>query len=144
MIRFLKGNVARYICFSIFFILSFQWKMKKLSVRSQIFGCRKLTSTKRSLLLSMDFAAMSLNPISYCHPAIIDVSALEYLVSPPLLAFIVPGLYRVLDENSDGHLDFKEITCEASSVCCGPLMERLKCKERETLDSSSRFICVFK
>ncbi|CAG0879349.1 unnamed protein product [Cyprideis torosa] len=56
----------------------------------------------------------------------IDLKALQYLVSPPLPQAIVPGLFKALDENSDGHLDFKEITCGSSSICCGPLIERLK------------------
>lgn len=38
------------------------------------------------------------------------------------------GLFNAFDENKDGHIDFKEISCGVSACCRGPLTERQKCE----------------
>ena len=58
----------------------------------------------------------------------IDPSIITPLVSPPLPSKLVKGLFRALDENQDGHVDFKELACGVSAACRGPDMERQKCK----------------
>ena len=50
------------------------------------------------------------------------------LVSPPLPASLVDSFFSALDENQDGHVDFKELSCGVSAACRGPEMERQKCK----------------
>jgi len=54
----------------------------------------------------------------------IDISIITPLVTPPLPPDLVPGLFRAFDENQDGHLDFKELSCGVSAACRGPVMER--------------------
>ena len=49
------------------------------------------------------------------------------LVSPPLPAALVDSFFSALDENQDGHVDFKELSCGVSAACRGPEMERQKC-----------------
>jgi ubiquitin carboxyl-terminal hydrolase 6/32 len=56
----------------------------------------------------------------------IDLGIITPLVSPPLPAQLVPGLFKALDENQDGHVDFKELACGVSAACRGPEMERQK------------------
>lgn len=56
----------------------------------------------------------------------IDISILTPLVSPPLPPNLVHGLFQAFDENQDGHLDFKELSCGVSAACRGPDMERQK------------------
>jgi len=56
----------------------------------------------------------------------IDISILSTLVSPPLPSQLVQGLFQAFDENQDGHLDFKELSCGVSAACRGPEMERQK------------------
>ena len=50
------------------------------------------------------------------------------LVSPPLPAALVDSFFSALDENQDGHVDFKELSCGVSAACRGPEMERQKCE----------------
>ena len=50
------------------------------------------------------------------------------LVSPPLPASLVDSFFSALDENQDGHVDFKELSCGVSAACRGPEMERQKCE----------------
>ena len=59
----------------------------------------------------------------------IDLAIITTLVSPPLPATMVRGLFSALDENQDGHVDFKELACGVSAACRGPEMERQKCNE---------------
>ena len=48
------------------------------------------------------------------------------LVSPPLPASLVDSFFSALDENQDGHVDFKELSCGVSAACRGPETERQK------------------
>ena len=50
------------------------------------------------------------------------------MISPPLPASLVAPFFEALDENEDGHIDFKELSCGMSAACRGPEMERQKCK----------------
>ena len=59
----------------------------------------------------------------------IDLAIITTLVSPPLPAGMARGLFSALDENQDGHVDFKELACGVSAACRGPEMERQKCNE---------------
>jgi len=56
----------------------------------------------------------------------IDIGIITPLVSPPLPAKLVTGLFKAFDENQDGHVDFKELACGVSAACRGPDMERQK------------------
>jgi len=56
----------------------------------------------------------------------IDLGIITPLVSPPLPSNLVLGLFKALDENRDGHVDFKELACGVSAACRGPEMERQK------------------
>ena len=56
----------------------------------------------------------------------IDLGIITPLVSPPLPTNLVLGLFKALDENQDGHVDFKELACGVSAACRGPEMERQK------------------
>ena len=58
----------------------------------------------------------------------IDLAIITPLVSPPLPAKLVTGLFKAFDENQDGHVDFKELACGISMACRGPDMERQKCE----------------
>ena len=57
----------------------------------------------------------------------IDISTISSLVSPPLPSVLVTPFFSALDENEDGHIDFKELSCGMSAACRGPEMERQKC-----------------
>ena len=48
------------------------------------------------------------------------------LISPPLPNILVKPFFSALDENEDGHIDFKELSCGVSAACRGPEMERQK------------------
>ena len=54
----------------------------------------------------------------------IDLNSLRHLVSPPLNAVLTTSLFQALDENQDGHIDFKELSCGVSAACRGPELER--------------------
>ena len=54
------------------------------------------------------------------------------LVSPPLPAALVDSFFSALDENQDGHVDFKELSCGVSAACRGPEMERQKCESQSS------------
>ncbi|XP_013149041.1 PREDICTED: ubiquitin carboxyl-terminal hydrolase 32 [Papilio polytes] len=56
----------------------------------------------------------------------LDGAGLRALLTPPLPAAALPGVLRALDENRDGHVDFKELCCGLSAACRGPRTERLK------------------
>ena len=56
----------------------------------------------------------------------IDISTISSLVSPPLPSVLVAPFFSALDENEDGHIDFKELSCGMSAACRGPEMERQK------------------
>ena len=58
----------------------------------------------------------------------IDLTIISPLVSPPLPAKMLSGLFKAFDENQDGHVDFKELACGVSAACRGPEMERQKCE----------------
>lgn len=45
-----------------------------------------------------------------------------------LLILQVDPFFSAFDENQDGHIDFKELSCGVSAACRGPEMERQKCK----------------
>uniref|UniRef100_H2ZLN3 ubiquitinyl hydrolase 1 n=1 Tax=Ciona savignyi TaxID=51511 RepID=H2ZLN3_CIOSA len=55
-----------------------------------------------------------------------DLTTFTSFVSPPLPPCLVQGLFNAFDENRDGHIDFKEISCGVSACCRGPLAERQK------------------
>ncbi len=57
----------------------------------------------------------------------IDLSVITTLVTPPLPESMARGLFCALDENQDGHVDFKELACGVSAACRGPEIERQKC-----------------
>lgn len=48
------------------------------------------------------------------------------LLSPPVPKAVLNGLLLALDENRDGHVDFKELCCGLSAACRGPVLERVK------------------
>lgn len=56
----------------------------------------------------------------------LDLTCLTQLVSPPVPASACAGLFRALDVNGDGHVDFKELCCGISAACRGPTAERIK------------------
>ena len=58
----------------------------------------------------------------------IDLDLIRTLVSPPLPESLVFAFFSALDENNDGHVDFKELSCGVSAACRGPELERQKCK----------------
>ena len=58
----------------------------------------------------------------------IDLVTISPMISPPLPASLVAPFFEALDENEDGHIDFKELSCGMSAACRGPEMERQKCK----------------
>ncbi|KAJ0172880.1 hypothetical protein K1T71_011056 [Dendrolimus kikuchii] len=66
----------------------------------------------------------------------LDAESLGPLLSPPLPAAAVAGVFLAFDENRDGHVDFKELCCGLSAACRGPTTERLKfCFKIFDLDS---------
>ncbi|KAL0867476.1 hypothetical protein ABMA27_008262 [Loxostege sticticalis] len=56
----------------------------------------------------------------------LDAASLTPLLSPPLPRAAVAGAFLALDENRDGHVDFKELCCGLSAACRGPRTERAK------------------
>lgn len=58
----------------------------------------------------------------------LDLQCVSQLVSPPVPATACEGLFKALDVNRDGHVDFKELCCGVSAACRGPVGERVKCK----------------
>lgn len=58
----------------------------------------------------------------------IDLVTITPMISPPLPSSLVTSFFMALDENEDGHIDFKELSCGMSAACRGPEMERQKCK----------------
>ena len=58
----------------------------------------------------------------------ITMDTIKGLVSPPLPEVLLPSFFSAFDENQDGHIDFKELSCGVSAACRGPEMERQKCK----------------
>jgi ubiquitin carboxyl-terminal hydrolase 6/32 len=58
----------------------------------------------------------------------IDVEVIRPLVTPPLPSVLVEPLFAAFDENHDGHIDFKELSCGVSAACRGPDTERQKCE----------------
>ncbi|XP_059091560.1 ubiquitin carboxyl-terminal hydrolase 32-like isoform X2 [Tigriopus californicus] len=56
----------------------------------------------------------------------IDLQTIRPLVSPPLPHILVSSFFSAFDENLDGHIDFKELSCGVSAACRGPEMERQK------------------
>ena len=59
----------------------------------------------------------------------IDLNTISSLLAPPLPKALVGPFFEALDENEDGHIDFKELSCGMSAACRGPEMERQKCKK---------------
>ena len=57
----------------------------------------------------------------------IDLVTITPMISPPLPNSLVAPFFAALDENEDGHIDFKELSCGMSAACRGPEMERQKC-----------------
>nr|CAB3267554.1 ubiquitin carboxyl-terminal hydrolase 32 [Phallusia mammillata] len=55
-----------------------------------------------------------------------DLATFKGFVCPPLPECLVQGLFNAFDENKDGHIDFKEISCGVSACCRGPSAERQK------------------
>ncbi len=60
----------------------------------------------------------------------IDLATISPMISPPLPPSLVLPFFKALDENEDGHIDFKELSCGMSAACRGPEMERQKCKKK--------------
>jgi ubiquitin carboxyl-terminal hydrolase 6/32 len=60
----------------------------------------------------------------------IDINSLRQLVSPPMPTALTTAFFQALDENQDGHIDFKELCCGVSAACRGPDLERQKCKKK--------------
>ena len=60
----------------------------------------------------------------------IDINSLRQLVTPPMPSTLTTAFFKALDENQDGHIDFKELCCGVSAACRGPDLERQKCKKR--------------
>ena len=58
----------------------------------------------------------------------IDINSLRQFVSPPMPAALTTAFFQALDENQDGHIDFKELSCGVSASCRGPELERQKCE----------------
>lgn len=73
----------------------------------------------------------------------IDIGIITPLVSPPLPAKLVTGLFKAFDENQDGHVDFKELACGVSAACRGPDMERQKCRHNFILETDHLFVFQF-
>ena len=67
----------------------------------------------------------------------IDIGIIRPLVSPPLPSVLVEPLFSAFDENQDGHIDFKELSCGVSAACRGPEMERQKCEFLKPVNLSS-------
>ena len=70
----------------------------------------------------------------------IDLVTISPMISPPLPATLVAPFFEALDENEDGHIDFKELSCGMSAACRGPEMERQKCKKYHKSLIRSRFL----
>ena len=70
----------------------------------------------------------------------IDLVTISPMISPPLPATLVAPFFEALDENEDGHIDFKELSCGMSAACRGPEMERQKCKKYRKSLIRSRFL----
>ena len=51
----------------------------------------------------------------------IDINSLKQLVSPPMPTGLTTAFFQALDENQDGHIDFKELCCGVSAACRGPV-----------------------
>ena len=58
----------------------------------------------------------------------IDINSLRQLVCPPMPTTLTTAFFQALDENQDGHIDFKELSCGVSASCRGPELERQKCE----------------
>ncbi|XP_068623837.1 ubiquitin carboxyl-terminal hydrolase 32 [Battus philenor] len=56
----------------------------------------------------------------------LDAEGLCPLLAPALPRAAAAGVLRALDDNRDGHVDFKELCCGLSAACRGPRTERLK------------------
>ncbi|XP_044740622.1 ubiquitin carboxyl-terminal hydrolase 32 isoform X2 [Chrysoperla carnea] len=56
----------------------------------------------------------------------LDLTCISPLVSPPIPQSVCAGFFLALDENRDGHIDFKELCCGVSAACRGPMAERMK------------------
>ena len=61
----------------------------------------------------------------------IDINSLRQLVTPPMPSTLTTAFFKALDENQDGHIDFKELCCGVSAACRGPDLERQKCKKKK-------------
>jgi ubiquitin carboxyl-terminal hydrolase 6/32 len=69
------------------------------------------------------------NLASDSNSGLIDREVITPLVSPPLPVALAESFFSAFDENQDGHVDFKELSCGVSAACRGPEMERQKCKQ---------------
>lgn len=58
----------------------------------------------------------------------LDLESIGPMISPPVPATALNGVFSAFDENCDGHIDFKELCCGVSAACRGPSVERSKCK----------------
>lgn len=58
----------------------------------------------------------------------LDLESIGPMISPPVPASALNGVFSAFDENCDGHIDFKELCCGVSAACRGPNVERSKCK----------------
>ncbi|XP_071486831.1 ubiquitin carboxyl-terminal hydrolase 32-like [Diadema antillarum] len=56
----------------------------------------------------------------------LDLDTFTPLISPPMPAELVEGVFNAFDENKDNHVDLKEMACGLSACCRGPLAERQK------------------
>lgn len=57
----------------------------------------------------------------------IDSNIITGLISPPFPQCLTESFFSAFDENEDGHIDFKELSCGVSAACRGPELERQKC-----------------
>eukprot|EP00124_Ichthyophonus_hoferi_P003054 Ihof_evm1s242 gene=Ihof_evmTU1s242 len=55
----------------------------------------------------------------------VDIERVVELLSPPLPEEICKSIFRVLDRNDDGHVDFRELVCGLSSCCRGTMDDKL-------------------
>ncbi|CAB4058241.1 USP6_32 [Lepeophtheirus salmonis] len=60
------------------------------------------------------------------HSGQIDLNLVKNIVSPPLPDDLAAPFFHALDENEDGHIDLKELSCGVSAACRGPELERQK------------------
>lgn len=42
--------------------------------------------------------------------------------------FVFEGLFKVFDENEDGHIDFREMACGIAACCRGTSVNQQHCK----------------